>query len=75
MKAKLFAALTMVTTTKHLWSASRSLYLGLKIMKNTASILTIALTSSHTFFLFWGNAPRMKSYAYSFERPALSHHN
>ena len=74
MKSKFFAALTMVTTTKHLWSASRSLYLGLKIMKNTASIFTIALASSIHFFIL-GNSPRVKSDAYSFERPALSHHN
>ena len=40
-------------------------------MKNTASIFTITLASSYTFFIF-GNTPRVKSDAYSFERPVLS---
>ena len=38
-------------------------------MKNTASIFTITLASPHTFFIL-GNTPRVKSDAYSLERPA-----
>ena len=40
-------------------------------MKNTASIFTITLASSYTFFIF-GKTPRMENDAYSLERPVLS---
>ena len=37
-------------------------------MKNRVSIFTITLASPHTFFIL-GNTPRVKSDAYSLERP------
>ena len=38
-------------------------------MKNTASIFTITLASTHTFSLIFGNTLRVKSDAYSLDRP------
>ena len=70
MKANLIAALSMVTTTKRLWSSSRyDFCTQVKINEKIQSAFLLALKLLHVHFFILRNVPFVTSDAYSFERP------
>ena len=74
MKANVFADLSLVTTKKYLWSASRQDLCNL-LWKQKCSLYFYYHFRLLTYIIyFYSYIPRVKRYTYLFERSVFSQH-